>query len=134
MRLVWSAEEEAVARTAARQTILVVDDDADIREILAEILESEGYPVAQARNGQEALDYLRQADPPCLILLDLMMPVMDGWAFLDAHDADPELARIPVVVCSASVNLRGQAPVAREFLPKPVSAERLFSTIDRLCG
>ena len=76
-------------------SILVVDDDPDIRTSLAEILGDEGYRVAGARNGREALDYLRRRTRPSLILLDMMMPDMDGWLFRREQQKLPELASIP---------------------------------------
>ena len=82
-------------------TILVVDDDADIRDSVAEVLEDAGYRVQQAANGREALDYLQASAYPCIILLDLMMPVMDGPQFRAAQQSKPTLAGIPVVVISA---------------------------------
>jgi CheY-like chemotaxis protein len=82
-------------------SILVVDDDEDIRGTLCDLLREEGYATIPAANGQEALDLLRDARV-CVILLDLMMPVMNGWRFRDAQRADPQLAAIPVVVVTAS--------------------------------
>ena len=75
--------------------ILVVDDDPDIRDSLREVLEDEGYEVACVGNGREALDHLKTANPrPCVILLDLMMPVMDGWQFRKEQKQDAEIAGI----------------------------------------
>src|SRR6185436_16404183 len=84
--------------------VLVVDDDADIRETIAGVLEDEGYGVAGAKNGQEALTWLRApgSPRPQLILLELMMPVMSGPEFRAAQEADPSLHAIPVVIVSAS--------------------------------
>jgi CheY-like chemotaxis protein len=82
--------------------IMVVEDDAETRELIAEILREDGYTVQTAANGAEALAALRATLPrPDIILLDLMMPVMSGWQFLDERAADEALARIPVVVLSA---------------------------------
>ena len=77
--------------------ILVVDDDPDIRDSLREVLEDEGYGTSCVANGREALDFLRSGKRPCVILLDLMMPVMDGWQFLEEQKRDPALAAIPVL-------------------------------------
>jgi CheY-like chemotaxis protein len=91
-------------------TILIVEDESRIRAVLTEILEDEGYPVASARNGLEALTYLRQqADRPHLILLDLGMPVMTGWEFRAEQQRDPTLAGIPVIVMSALPDLDQKA-------------------------
>src|SRR5215213_7431302 len=106
-----------------QSTILVVDDDHAIRDSLTELLEDEGYVVARAENGQEALEFLRSNGAPCLILLDLMMPVMDGYEFMDRTQGDPQLADIPVVVITAASEQRSRSMRARQVLPKPVRAE-----------
>src|SRR5262245_34872901 len=85
--------------------VLIVDDDYDIRATLHEILSDEGYDVASSANGFEALQALRSGTAPCLILLDLMMPVMDGWQFRAQQLSDPTLASIPVVVLSADAGV-----------------------------
>jgi CheY-like chemotaxis protein len=114
--------------------ILVVDDDADIRDSLREVLEDEGYDVACVANGREALDYLRSASPaPCVILLDLMMPVMDGWQFRREQKADSAIADIPLIVITAT----GNRPVlidAAELVLKPLELMRLFEAVERYCG
>jgi len=88
--------------------ILVVDDDPDILEALSEILEAEGFEIRRARNGKEALDRL-EPDPPKLILLDLMMPVMDGWEFAQRLRTKTHLPRIPIIVLSADRNVGNKA-------------------------
>jgi CheY-like chemotaxis protein len=117
--------------------VLVVDDDPFIRDVIAELLEDEGYAVESAANGEEALLVLQQRPGlPCVILLDLMMPRMNGWEFRAAQRADPLLAPIPVVTISAHVDLLGtgaQLDVA-EHLPKPVDVERLLTTVQRYCA
>jgi CheY-like chemotaxis protein len=115
--------------------ILVVEDDQAVRESLADVLSEEGYEVTCAANGREALDRLHAA-APALILLDLVMPVMDGWTFRAAQRRDPRASAIPVVVLSAS---RGDdAPAAalgaEAFLPKPVDVGRLLGTLRRLAA
>jgi len=111
--------------------ILVVDDDPDIRDSLREVLEDEGYVVNCVSNGREALDYLKSKQPrPCVILLDLMMPVMDGWQFRREQKQDPEIADIPLVVITAT----GKRPVlidAAELVMKPLDLNRLFEAIER---
>ncbi len=115
---------------------MVVDDDQTVRETLRDLLEAEGYDVTPAANGREALDRLHGAGPkPHLILLDLMMPVMDGWQFSAAVKLDPTLARIPVVVFSADASLEQMArrlPVDGVLL-KPVDLARLRETVERFC-
>ena len=104
-----------------------------IREALTEILEDEGYKVAGAANGQEALEYLRQRPQPNLILLDLMMPVMNGWQFRQEQQLDPALAGIPVVVISADNSIQQRAATinASAYLAKPIQLETLLSTVER---
>src|SRR5262245_24697691 len=90
---------------AARRTphgpILIVEDDADLRDMMAQLLTLEGFKTETVANGRDALEYLQKGDPPDLILLDLMMPVMDGWEFRRRQREDPALANVPVVVLSA---------------------------------
>ncbi|MBJ6764238.1 response regulator [Myxococcaceae bacterium JPH2] len=88
--------------------VLVVDDDPDILEALSEILEAEGFEIRRARNGKEALERL-EPDPPRLILLDLMMPVMDGWEFAHRMRQNPDVASIPLIVLSADRNVGSKA-------------------------
>lgn len=116
--------------------ILLVEDDVAISEAFTQILEDEGYVVASAANGQEALDYLRNGgERPHVILLDLMMPVLNGYGFRAAQLADPALADIPVVVVSADRGARlaaGELQV-EHVLPKPVDIGRLLDTVAALC-
>jgi CheY-like chemotaxis protein len=117
--------------------ILVVDDDPAVRSALAEALEENGYEVACAADGDDALAQLHARPPPQVILLDLAMPVMDGWSFRDAQRRDPCLASIPTVVVSASLPaergaLEALAPAAT--LAKPFELERLIETLQRLCA
>ncbi len=112
--------------------VLVVDDEPDIRSILCDVLENEGYVVCGAGNGREALELLRSGERPSLILLDLMMPVMDGWSFLRALRNDEQLAEIPVLVVSASADL-GIPDEASAFVPKPIDLGELSETVARFC-
>ena len=117
-------------------SILIVDDDDDIRDALTMILEDEGYKVVGAINGVEALKYLRSSGPPCLILLDLMMPVMDGWVFRSTQMQDPALASIPVIVISAFSNvprLTATLDVV-DYLQKPIDLDILIATVKRFCN
>lgn len=118
--------------TACRN-ILVVDDDPDLREVLRNVLEDEWHRVEVARNGHEALQVLRQADSTQLILLDLMMPTMDGLAFRRAQLADAALADIPVVLLSAMHELpqRIQATSVDATLAKPFSVHALLEAVQR---
>lgn len=114
--------------------VLVVEDDFDIRGVIRIALEAEGYTVATAENGREALDYLKAVGLPRLILLDLMMPVMDGWEFRAAQQADPAWASVPVVVISADgrVSEKAQALGAAGGLTKPIDLDALLDTVRRL--
>ncbi len=112
--------------------ILLVEDDHALRETIADVLADEGVEVACACNGREALDKLGQGPAPDLIVLDLMMPVMDGWAFREAQRKCPDLARIPMVVLSASFpadNPRIRSLEAEAVLSKPVGIERLIGAV-----
>lgn len=115
--------------------ILLVEDDFAIRETVADVLESEGFEVACVANGREALSRLGEdgSARPGVILLDLMMPVMDGWEFRTAQRSDPRLAGIPVVVLSAGAegSLARLAPAA--YLPKPFELDRLLDVVGRYC-
>ena len=121
----------AVPETVDCRRVYVVEDDADLRRTLDEALSAEGYEVVASANGAEALDRLRQEQVrPCLILLDLMMPVMNGYEFREVQRQDPALSQIPVVVISAHERKNVDAD---EFLPKPIALRRLLSVISRYC-
>jgi CheY-like chemotaxis protein len=115
--------------------ILVVEDDAAVRAAMAALLEGAGYRVACAANGRDALDYLRGARPPVLILLDLSMPVMDGWEFRRHQRHAPGLACIPVLLLSGESDLPEHAASlgAAGHFRKPVEFDRFLDTI-RLLG
>jgi two-component system, chemotaxis family, chemotaxis protein CheY len=120
-----------------KKTVLVVDDDRDIRDVLTDALEAEGYRVQTAADGQEALDWLRVAPVrPCVILLDLMMPRMDGLQFRSETLNDPALAVIPVVVLSAdpSVIVTAKSLNFSGALRKPVPLEALLAAVHAHCA
>lgn len=114
--------------------MLVVEDDADIRDMIRQILELEGYPVQTAADGLDALAQIRR-ELPGLILLDLMMPAMNGWEFRAAQLEDPRLAAIPVVVLSGDGTVAAKAGSlkAAGFLKKPVELSQLLETVGRFC-
>jgi len=114
-------------------SILIVEDEHPIRNVITEILEEEGYRVASAANGLEALTYLRQHTHPRLILLDLGMPIMTGWEFREQQQRDPTIAMIPVIVMSALPDLYQKAAAleAADCLDKPVNIDTLLGTIAR---
>jgi CheY-like chemotaxis protein len=111
--------------------ILVIDDDDGVREAMVSILQVMGYFVASAINGKEALDYLREAATPDLIISDLAMPVMDGRQFRREQVKDPRLAKVPVIVVSA---LSDQTDIdANEIFIKPVDVDILLAAVARYC-
>lgn len=116
--------------------VLIVDDHEDIRESLRDVLAEEGYRVATAANGREALRYLRENRPPCLIVLDLMMPVMNGYEFRTIQREDPDLAGIPVAVVSGREDAAENAAEmeAVRFFSKPVDLEVLLGAIADYCS
>lgn len=116
--------------------VLIVDDDFDLRDTLAEVLQDEGFETATAANGVEALDYLRTHEPPGVILLDWMMPRMNGADFRKHQLEDPALAQIPVVLLTANARIeqmKAQIGVA-DFLAKPVKLNHLLEVLERYCG
>ncbi|OFZ82594.1 MAG: hypothetical protein A2583_07785 [Bdellovibrionales bacterium RIFOXYD1_FULL_53_11] len=117
--------------------IMVVDDDDQVRILISHLLKREGYHPINAANGQDALEYLRRSPAlPDLILLDLRMPVMDGWQFRTIQKADPRLAAIPVVVITTldTVENDVQSIQAAAYCRKPVDAAILVKTIRDHCG
>jgi len=113
---------------------LVVDDDADSRDSLADLLETKGYTVARAQHGGMALDELQSGFDPDLILTDLMMPVMSGWELYDALKARQAWRSIPIIVlCGMSSEQRGQLQVEDSF-EKPTDFPVLLQRIATLCG
>jgi len=114
--------------------ILVVEDDREQREALCAMLDLEGFEHAEAANGREALDYLDRSRLPCLVLLDLEMPVMNGWDFREKQLAEERLSRIPVVVVTATDPGSGRRfPGASAFLWKPLKFEKVVAVLDRMC-
>jgi len=115
--------------------VLVVEDDIDVREMLGQVLQTEGYDVGLAGDGADALRRLRAERTPQVILLDLMMPVMNGWQFRDEQRRDPRLSRIPVIVLSGDngVERKAGALGADAFLRKPVDLDALLDTVSRYC-
>ncbi len=117
---------------AKHRCVLLVEDDISIRETLKDVCEAEGYIVFMASNGAEALRKLEVIPKPCLILCDLMMPVMNGWDFLDRLSADQDFAVVPVVVMSAvsPEGIRRRVKAIR----KPFDIEAIIGTIREACG
>ena len=114
---------------AMRWKVLVVEDDLDVAEIVVEVLERCGYEVHAARNGREALELVHRGVRPCVIVLDLMMPVMDGFEFLEHRSFEPCLARVPVVVTTAQLDRRPYASEVYATVQKPAASADLLGTI-----
>jgi len=114
------------------QEILLVEDDADIREMMVEVLQGAGYVVHEARNGQEALEKLEARDTPCLLVLDIMMPVMNGPTLLQELEQRDRLSSVAVLALSASDSVH-EVPQANAFLPKPVLPEELLGAVQKYC-
>ena len=116
--------------------ILVVEDDFIIRESIEMILEMEGYTVQAARNGKEALDLLVGSPSlPCLILLDLMMPVMDGIEFRERQRKDPNIAHVPVVVITGRADAADMATaLSAKVIPKPFTPHAILGAVGEHCA
>jgi DNA-binding response OmpR family regulator len=116
--------------------ILIVEDDSSLREALAQVLSDEGYELLSARDGLEAVNCLKNGNRPDVILLDLSMPVVNGWEFRMFQKGDPELARIPVILITAGGYSREEVawlePSA--LVPKPVDLDVLLAVIRRFCA
>ena len=117
-----------------RKIVLVVEDDPDSREVFSELLRGQGYGVVSVPTGRAAIAYLRDQERPSVILLDMLMPEMDGWQFRRAQQGDPRISGIPVVVVSALKAVENSAKRfgAAAFLGKPVSPDDLIGTISRV--
>lgn len=116
----------------AMESVLLVEDDEDIRETLGEFLTGQGYEVETAINGREGLAKLEQHKPG-LVLLDLMMPVMNGWEFLEKKKTEPEICKVPVLVISA-VPGKPYVPGALATLKKPIDLHRLMDFVELYCA
>lgn len=113
--------------------ILIVDDDLDIRELLAEALEDQGFAAVTAANGLEAAKLIRSMEiPPSVILLDLMMPVMDGYEFLQERSKDALLAGVPVAIITAGHGMDPDRLGNATIIPKPIDLPRLVDVIEDL--
>jgi CheY-like chemotaxis protein len=114
-------------------SILVIEDDDDIRNTLVDLLESEGYTALAAENGKVALEKLHEIPKPCLVLLDMMMPIMNGREFLDEIMKDSVLAPIPVLVVSAIAD-RSNTTGAVGFIRKPIDIDVILRLVTQYCN
>lgn len=110
--------------------LMIVDDEADIRDSLQEFFEDEGYAVRTAENGQKALDLLGTGELPCVVILDLLMPVLDGNEVYEKMQADPRLAAVPVIISTSDPR---RAPSGVLTMKKPVSLVRLLGVVRQYC-
>jgi CheY-like chemotaxis protein len=121
------------------KSILIVEDNDDIRETLEQVLKMEGYRVYAVSNGRDALAALKRAEGPSLILLDMMMPVMNGWEFLEVQKNDHVLATLPVVVVSAlgaaaALASKKEPVPAVGYIKKPIALNPLMEIVQQYCG
>jgi CheY-like chemotaxis protein len=116
--------------------LLVVDDDYGVLDAIKEVLEDEGYEVSLAADGLEALKELRLGQRPCMILLDLMMPVMNGWDFRQEQLRDEILASIPTIIITADGRADQKSAELKTdgFLKKPVNPDQLMAVVEKHCG
>ncbi|HEY2730766.1 MAG TPA: response regulator [Polyangia bacterium] len=119
--------------TSGPKYVLVVEDDRDIREGLADLLGDYGYTVRGASNGREALEVLGGPSLPSIILLDLMMPVMDGWQFMEEVSRRRELAGIPICIITAGDSKNTRGPNVVSVIRKPFDAATLMGVVERYC-
>jgi signal transduction histidine kinase len=125
-------ESEWASAASLPGRILIVEDDRQILAILSLLLEDEGYEIQTATDGKQALARLRDGPSPDLIILDLMLPSLDGWEFRTIQRADPTLSRIPVLAVSADSSAKAQAIDATSFLRKPFGAEDLLARVHKI--
>jgi CheY-like chemotaxis protein len=110
--------------------LLIVDDEREIRESLEEFFQEEGFTVITAANGAEALTRLQEAEAPCVVLLDLLMPVLDGNQVYEAMQREPRLTNVPVIVMTSDPS---RAPSGLLIMKKPMNLTRLLSTVQQHC-
>ena len=130
--------EELVPTNVSKPTIMVVEDDIDVRETLCEVLDDEGYQTLPFSGGRQALEHLQTSgdERPRLILLDLMMPTMDGWAFRAEQRENNSLPFVPTVILSADGNIEANMSslAADGYLRKPIHVGALLSLVEKFCG
>ena len=128
------SQRKGTPMTSSERQVLIVDDDLDIRETLAAVLEDRGFDIVTAENGLEALTLIRSAAvSPSVILLDLMMPVMDGYGFLEERKKDPALASIPIAILTAGHGVdKHRLGNGSPVLPKPIDLPKLVGVLTRL--
>jgi CheY-like chemotaxis protein len=120
------------------KSVLVVEDDEDVRDCILQVLNGEGYDAQVAENGKEGLEKLQSMPVPTLVLLDLMMPSMNGWEFLDAQKSDPKLHGHKIVTISAikpNASIEDSKPLKTDGeIKKPIHLELLWEKVTEFCG
>ena len=129
-----STRHEGAESATGKKSILMIDDSAELRAVLKEILEGEGYEVHSAADGGIALTMLGRIPRPCLVLLDLNMPGMNGWQFLAARRADVELPAIPVVILTGGEKLPSWAADVAGIVRKPIDVTSLLAICKQFCS
>lgn len=120
--------------TAPAPRVLVVEDDSDLRESICAVLKDAGYTSWAAENGEVALERAR-AERPCVILLDLMMPIMNGWEFRSEQLKDPHISSIPVIIMTADDRAPEKAKTLHtDYLRKPITLDALIELVGNYCG
>jgi CheY-like chemotaxis protein len=119
-----------------QRSVMVVEDDPELRTIYEEVLSEHGYEVLAARDGVEALEHLDGGSVPCAVLLDLRMPRMTGWELADRLRADSRWSDVPLIVCAAYYRIAEEAVRlgARAWMQKPIDLNRLVGVIEDVCG
>jgi CheY-like chemotaxis protein len=130
----WSFRVHVPIHLENDHAVLIVEDDADLREMMVLLLKTQGVRVHTVANGREALDYLQRGHCPSLILLDLMMPVMNGWEFLREQQRHPFFAGVPVIVLSAVGSAEAVEFRNVEFFQKPLDFDRLLDRVGHHCA
>jgi CheY-like chemotaxis protein len=126
-------EEPPMVKEPCCKSILVVEDDDDIRNAIVDLLETEGYTTQSAVNGKDALEKLGHIGKPCLVLLDMMMPIMNGREFLDNVMKDSKLAPIPVLIVSAVAD-KANTEGSVGFLKKPIDIDVVLDVVSQYCA
>lgn len=126
-------EQELTARNRMKKSVLVIEDDEDVRSVICDVLDDSGYLAVGARHGQQAIELLNSGLRPKLIVLDLTMPIMDGWSFRQWQLRESEVASIPVLLLSAIRNLGAEADelATAGAIEKPVDLEALLDAVAR---
>ena len=127
-------DSDSAGSNTPAPTVLVIEDDDMVSDALVDIITDEGYRVATARNGREALDKLRWGLQPAVILLDMQMPLMTGWDFRAEQKRDPTLGHIPVIAMTAGRRWKEEDADCDARLTKPVSRDTLVELLRRYCG